>query len=314
MQSARSFFDQALVETEGVAFIREGKVDEALGRLIPRAHVTKGRYSSLTRSEQRDLVWNHMDQNHRPLIHRTYGEAMRVAISERSAFSLTRFGGWPAVIPVFDGYHKDNGFYQVLCLFGLIVIVNVIECNATEQGTRMDISWTIASHRLLRFLHPMLDRRLHRLNVVQNAEDAEIRERRVALRAMGYRFSTDRPDFVNANAVSTNVAFPPLVGAKSVAIADIPDGQAKRIDIGDRAYVVRRVGEAVEIWPGVCLHEGAVLAPGDLRGNTIKCPWHGLEYGGRQLKPGGAPISLCGARLELADGQLRVCPLAGGAS
>src|SRR5262249_14340396 len=146
----------------------------------------------------------------------------------------------------------------------------------------------------------ILDRRLRRLNVVQNAEDAEIRERRVELRAMGYRFGTDSPDFINANALSNNVAFPPLANARSIAIAEIPDGQSKRLDVGDRAYVVRRAGEAVEVWPGVCLHEGAALAPGDLRGNTIKCPWHGLEYGGRQLKPGGDAISLCGARLELA--------------
>jgi hypothetical protein len=175
----------------------------------------------------------------------------------------------------------------------------------------MDISWAIASHRLLRILHPILDRRLRRLNVVQNGEDAEIRERRVELRGMGYRFCTDRPDFINANALSNNVAFPPLAGARFVAIDEIPDGQSKRIDIGDRAFVVRRVGEAVDIWPGVCLHEGAVMAPSDLRGNTIKCPWHGLEYGGRRLKPGGDPLSLCGARLELADGELKISPLAG---
>jgi nitrite reductase/ring-hydroxylating ferredoxin subunit len=309
-----SFFDPTLIEQRGAAFVREDKVDEALQRLIPNAHITKGSYSTAGGAEQRDLVWNHMDQNHRPLIHRTYGEAMRVAISERSAFSLTRLGSWPAVIPVFDGHHKENGFYQVLCLFGLIVVVNVIECNVTGQGTRMDIRWAIASHRLLRFLHPMLDRRLHRLNVVQNAEDAEIRERRAALRAMGYRFGTDLPDFVNANALSNNVVFPPLAGAQSVAIAQFPDGQPTRIDVGDRAYVVRRAGDAVEIWPGICLHEGAALAPGDLHGNTIKCPWHGLEYGGRQLKPGSGPLSLCGARLELAEGQLRVSPLAGASS
>jgi nitrite reductase/ring-hydroxylating ferredoxin subunit len=306
----RSFFDPTLIESGGAAFIREEKVDEALKRLIPKAHITKGSYSSAAGAEQRDLVWNHMDQNHRPLIHRTYGEAMRVALAERSAFSLTRFGGWPVVIPVFDGHHKENGFYQIVCLFGLIVVVNVIECNMTEQGTRMDISWAIASHRLLRFLHPMLDRRLRRLNVVQNAEDAEIRERRVALRAVGYRFGTDAPDFVNANVLANNVVFPPLAAARSLSIADIPEQQPQRIDIGDRAYVVRRVGEAVEVWPGICLHEGAALAPANLHGHTIKCPWHGLEYGARQLKSGGPAVTLCGARLELRDGRLEMAPLA----
>jgi hypothetical protein len=304
----RAFFDPTLIENGGAAFIREDKLDEALRRLIPGACITKGSYSAAGGAEQRDLVWNHMDQNHRPLIHQTYGEAMRVAIGERSAFSLTRFGGWPLVIPVFDGYHKENGFYQILCLFGLIVIVNVIECNMTEQGTRMDISWSIASHRLLRFLHPMLDRRLRRLNVVQNAEDGEIRERRVALRAKGYRFGTDVPDFMNANALANNVVFPPLTDSLSVPLADIAEEQAQRIEIGDRVYLVRRVGEAVDVWPGVCLHEGAALAPDNLSGNSVKCPWHGLVYGARRLRPGGQPVVLCGARLELDDGKLNVAP------
>src|SRR5262245_19951848 len=148
----RSFFDPALIERWGVAFIREDKIDEALSRLIPKVHITKGRYSCPAHAELRDLVWNHMDQNHRPLVHQTYGDAMRLHIGAEAAFSLTRFGNWPAVVPVFDGYYKDNGFYQVICLFGLIVIVNFIGASSTERGTQMEVDWVIASHRLLRFL------------------------------------------------------------------------------------------------------------------------------------------------------------------
>ena len=106
----RSFFDPTLIERRGVAFISENEIDRALGRLMPKARITKGRYTWPARAEQRDLVWNHMDQNHRPYIHRTYDDAMRLHIGAESAFSLTRFGHWPVVVPVFDGYHKDNGF------------------------------------------------------------------------------------------------------------------------------------------------------------------------------------------------------------
>ena len=308
MHPPRTFFDPTLIEKWGVAFIREDKVDEALARLIPKAHITKGHFSSSSSAEQRDLVWNHMDQNHRPLIHRTYGEAMRVSIGERSAFSLTRFGNWPAVIPIFDGYFKESGFYQVICLFGLLVVVNIIECNSTEDGTRMDIHWAIASHRLLRFLHPLLNRRLRRLNEVQNREDFEIRNRRVALRATGYRFATDDPDFVNANAIGNNVVFPPLAASHSIIIADLAEGQPHRIEFGDRAYILRRDGAAMEVWPGVCPHEGAALTASDLRGKVVKCPWHGLEFGPRRPVADGASFTLCGARLELSDGKLKISP------
>jgi len=301
MQPSRSFFDPALLETWGEAFIREDKLDEALQRLIPGAHITKGSFSCPGGgAEQRDLVWNHMDQNHRPLIHRTYGEAMRLHIGARAAMSLTRFGRWPVVIPVFDGQHKDNGFYQVLCLFGLIVVVNVIEANDTAEGTRMDIRWVIASHRLLRFLHPLLDRRLQRLNVVQNAEDDPIRRRRVELRAAGYRFATDSPDFVASNA---------LAETRSISVGQLEEGRAERVDIGDRGYVVRRDGVELQVWPGVCPHEGAALGAGDLRGSRLKCPWHGLEFAARRLRPGDGPVSICGARLSFDDGMLRVSPL-----
>lgn len=309
MQSTRSFFDPALLEKWGAAFIREDKVDESLHRLIPKAHISKGHFSCPGWAEQRDLLWNHMDQTHRPHIHRTYGEAMRLYIGERAALSLTRFGNWPIVIPVFDGHFKDNGFYQVLCLFGLIVVVNVIESNVTPEGTRMDISWAIASHRLLRFIHPYLHRRLHRLNVVQNAEDDPIRHRRVELRAAGYRFATDEPDFVSSNVIANNVAYPPLSAGRLVSLWDIPAQQTHRIEIGERAFLLRRTEEGVEVWPGVCPHEGAALNVSDVSGRAVRCPWHGLEFGARRLRPGGPSITVCGARLTLRDQGVDITPL-----
>lgn len=293
-----AFFDTALIEQEGSAFLREDKLEESLRHLIPRAHITKGHYSHPATAELRDLVWNHMDQTHRPYIHRTYGDAVRMHIGRDSAFSLTRFGKW-VVIPVFDGYHKKNGFYQVLCLFGLIVIVNIIECNASEQGTRMDIDWAIASHRFLRFLHKPLDRRLRRLNEVQNDEDEVMRDQRVALRKTGYRFQTDEPDFLKANVAANNVIFPPLETTQTISIADLREGEVRRVGLGDRAYLVRRSGQGIEIWPGICPHEGAPLEIGDLSGSTVKCPWHGLEYGRRVLDRTGMSLTLCGARVIL---------------
>ena len=284
-------------------------MDAALARLIPNVRVSKGAFTCPGYAEPRDLLWNHMDQNHRPHIHRTYGEAMRVFIGERGAFSLTRFGTWPVVIPVFDGHFKNNGFYQVMCLFGLIVVINTIECHVSDGVTRMEINWAIASHRFLKFLHPALDRRLRRLNVIQNKEDEVIRKRRVEMRRQGYSFATDDADFVNSNAMANNVMFPPLAMPHSISVGTLPEGQARRIDVGDRAFIVRRTGETIEIWPGVCPHEGAVLASEDLHGSVLKCSWHGLEYGPRRLGPGGAPISVCGASLVLRDGNLQISPL-----
>jgi nitrite reductase/ring-hydroxylating ferredoxin subunit len=302
----KTFFDPALFEAHGAGFIREDHVDAALRKLIPNACITKGQYSYASRSQLRDLAWNHMDQNHRPFIHNTYGDAIRIHIGTHAAFSLTRFGKLPVVLPVFDGHFRENGFYQVVCLFGLIVVVNVIECNGTGEDTRMDIAWAIASHHLLRFLHKPLNRRLLRLNDIQNKEDDRIRDRRIALRAAGYRFRTDQPDFVTSNVVAHNVIFPDLLSTHRLAVADLPEGVAKAVELGDRSYVLRRTGQSVEVWPGICPHEGAPLGPAELAQRTIKCPWHGLEFASRTLVPGGGAITVCGAQLTLEAGELTV--------
>jgi hypothetical protein len=248
-----------------------------------------------------------MDQNHRPYVHRTYGDAMRLHIGVESAFSLTRFGNWPLVVPVFDGYHKDNSFYQVLCLFGLFVIVIFIEACADGERRYMQIDWAIASHRLLRFLHPLLDRRLRRLNDVQNDEDEMIRNRRIALRADGYRFLTDEPDFVNANAMGNNVVYPPVTEPQTVSLAGLGVGEVRRIEAARRAFLVRRAGEGIQLWPGVCPHEGACIEPGQVRGNVVRCSWHGLEFGMRPLLPGDA-ATICDARVEYRGDALFIGP------
>lgn len=295
-----AFFDPTLVEKWGVGFIREGMVDEGLRKLIPGAYISKGAFKYPGHSELRDLAWNHMDQNHRPYIHRTYGDAMRIFVQAQSAYSLTRFGRWPAVIPVFDGYFKENGFYQFVVVFGLFVIVNIMENKVVANGTEIDIAWVIASHRWLRFAHPVLHRRLIRVNDIQNREDDPIRDRRAAMRAEGYRFLTDEPNFVNSNLMENNTVFPPLRTRATIAFADLPENRAVRIAIEHCAYVFRRTERGVEVWPGVCPHEGAEINTDRISGSVVKCPWHGLEFGSRILSDVSPAMVMCGARLELA--------------
>lgn len=308
MSSKRSHFDPRLIEFNDAAFLDPGKIDEALRRLMPNAYLSKGSYSYPSRAPLCDLVWNHMDQNHRPLIHNTYEEAARVFIDRHASFSLTRFGKWPVAIPVFDGYFRENGFYQVMVLFGLVVVVCLVECKAGENGTSMEISWTTASHWLLRFVHPYLNRRIRLLNEEQNRDDDPIRDQRVALRKAQYSFVTDSPDFTNANVVANNVKFPAVAGTHAVSVKEIPEGQPQRVAVADRAFVIRRTGGTLEVWPGICPHEGAAIGVEHLKGATVKCGWHGLEFGPRRLGPGSGRVVVCGAALELTEDQLTVGP------
>jgi nitrite reductase/ring-hydroxylating ferredoxin subunit len=158
----------------------------------------------------------------------------------------------------------------------------------------------------LRFLHPWLHRRLVRLNEVQNREDDPVRDRRVTLRALGYRFKTDDPDFVNSNLIENNTIFPPVGAPESIVLGDLPDQRAIEISVANRALILRRDGQAVDVWPGVCPHEGSELKAENLCDNTVKCPLHGLEFASRRLGEGQNGITVCGARLDLANGRIDV--------
>src|SRR5262249_35945886 len=74
----------------------------------------------------------------------------------------------------------------------------------------------------------------------------------------------------------------------------------------NRAFILRRDGQAVDVWPGVCPHEGAELKPEHLRERTVKCPWHGLEYAPRRMLEGQSGLTMCGARLELVNGRIEI--------
>ena len=43
--------------------------------------------------------------------------------------------------------------------------------------------------------------------------------------------------------------------------------------------VFRRLpGNEVEVWPGICPHEGALIAECNIQDKTVTCPWHGRRF------------------------------------
>ena len=59
----------------------------------------------------------------------------------------------------------------------------------------------------------------------------------VALRAANYRFATDAPDFFNSNVVGNNVEFPSFAGHHSIVIADLPEAELHRAEVGVTVHV-----------------------------------------------------------------------------
>jgi nitrite reductase/ring-hydroxylating ferredoxin subunit/uncharacterized membrane protein len=83
--------------------------------------------------------------------------------------------------------------------------------------------------------------------------------------------------FRHGYAVNRN-AFPRPRRAKGfeaiMPVADLPEATPTRAMLGTTALVVVRRGDVVHALKETCSHAGGPLAKGELRGDTIVCPWH----------------------------------------
>ena len=245
--------------------------------------VTAGHFELKTSHEVRDLDWNHMDQLHRPCVHHTYQESLRLVVGSSFALSLTRVGKLKLFTLVADIQLGPGLFYQGFTLFNLVYVHTVIQVLPEEGGSRIVVDSYIVSHRLFKFLHPYLRRRLLRLNEVQNKEDAPIRDQRTQLRSKGYRFKYDHPDYLNSNTLTPNIMPPKLEGTHRISLKGVSTKLSK-FPAGPIDLLVRsNSDQSFTVWTAVCPHEAGPLELGQVCNGNIICPWHGLSQEGVQL-------------------------------
>jgi len=60
--------------------------------------------------------------------------------------------------------------------------------------------------------------------------------------------------------------------------ADLPAGQAVRVDIDGQAIALFNLGGVLRAVDDECLHMGASLSTGSVRDGVVACPWHGWCY------------------------------------
>jgi hypothetical protein len=296
MDRDQTLFDQ-------LRFIPPEKILRELQVLHKGMVVTQGSYEIANLGQVSDLDWNHMDQHHRPVIHRTYNEAIRMGNSENFQFSITKFGNYPLFIPVTDIYVKPGLFYQAYCVFSVVIVISVIQMLQEGEQVKQKIDWYIASSRWFKFMHQFLNRRLLKLNQVQNDEDIPIREQRCQLRLKGYKFKTDCPDFLNSNSpLSTpNVIPPPLTGEYRFDLGSVSTSEVTTFAAGPIDILVKAdADEGILVWPAVCPHEGGPLEEGDhIPVNVLRCPWHALKIPATRLSEDNAKGSMLDYELAL---------------
>ncbi len=282
------------------------------GKFYGGSAVTHGEFTIDIPSLKSDLEWNYMDQLHRPYIHHTYSDSLRIALNPDFSLSLTRWGRWPFLIPVTDVRIGDGLFYQIFVLFGLIYVHNVNDMKVTGDIVHLKVSWTINSHRLLKPLHWLLNRSIYRLNVRLQPEDEPIRSQRFRLRKLGYNFRSDPPDFYTSNMLTPNTLYPDLPPDASIALAPLPLDEMAIVACDKVEFLIRRQADHTLVWPAACPHEGGELAHGKLgKDCRLECPWHGMKFAAARLSENEPTASAHGFSYRLAAGVLHVTRMPG---
>ncbi|HTR87490.1 MAG TPA: hypothetical protein VMI56_23605 [Reyranella sp.] len=287
-------------------YIDVDKLEDQLARLDRGIVVTRGHYETSSPIDVRDLDWNHMDPHHRPYIHRTYGNAVRLCTGSDFQLSLTKYGRLPFLLPVADIRIRPGLFYQCFSVFSVVSIIAVLRTTAHDGGADQRIDWFIVSKRIWKCLHPWLNAKMAKLNRVQNAEDAPVRQRRADLRKQGFRFKSDEPDYVISSMLTWHTLPPQLDRQYEIELKPSDGTETlQTFQAGPLSflYTFDNAGVA-QIWPEACPHEGGPLAQSltSPAKGCLTCPWHGIEIRALRLSQ-QQPQGRCQGALLTLDGR-----------
>ena len=174
--------------------------------------VTSGHYEIEPYCNVQDLEWNQMDQEHRPYIHATYTSAVRFWTTESAQFSLSSLSlfGLKFYVTVTDFRPEPGLYYQSFTLFNIFYVHAITKCLPDS----MYGEWHIFSHWLFKPFHLFINKKMKKMNEIQNPEDVPVRKARTALREKGYKFSyDDNLNFITCNTKTNNVIFPSIIGS-----------------------------------------------------------------------------------------------------
>jgi hypothetical protein len=262
-------------------------VRDRLAHLAPGTAVTHDGMELCYEGYLSDMEWGVFDLFHRIYVHHTYENFIPLVSSKDLSVLVTTWQRLPVFLQVATARLAPGFFYQSFSIFGLLYCHQISRMTQEGENTRVAMEWYIVSHRFLKFLHPIFNRRLRKLQAVQNAEDVPVRERRLALRKRGIRFTTDMPDFINANDMGDHVILPPQDWPLRLSVAELQDGAIALLTSGLMEFLVRRDGDDIWVWPSLCPHEGASMTAAHLCDDHLSCPWHGRKFRGTRLTQAG---------------------------
>jgi nitrite reductase/ring-hydroxylating ferredoxin subunit/uncharacterized membrane protein len=93
-----------------------------------------------------------------------------------------------------------------------------------------------------------------------------------------------------------------------MAVADLPEETPTKVAFGSTAIMLVRRGDLVHALKETCSHAGGPLSEGELKGDTITCPWHFSTF---RLADGAVVHGPAGSRqvsyrARVSDGQVEI--------
>lgn len=262
-----------------------------------------------------DSDWNYKDVAHLHYVHAlaeqlpfVLGRPVKCAVHLQKIFTF-----W---LPMLNVSYDSEKFRQVY-IFTLLSFIVIAETHSEAVGalkTRVTTRYSIGSPKLLFFVTPLLKWMIARNYRELMKDDIPMRERRGALRKLGYTFRMNGENYGftdTLNNMESRLQLPPVANLKvSCRYMDLfASGPEQYIgDIGLLGFRLVRDRQEVAIFFRACPHEGASLDHLSCASGVITCPWHG-----RRLRPiakfgWGQDANLVGRdyRVQVAGGELTI--------
>lgn len=64
----------------------------------------------------------------------------------------------------------------------------------------------------------------------------------------------------------------------ALALAELPEGATRTLELDGRSVLVSRFGDKVTCFENACAHMGMALDGGEIEAGLITCPYHGFQY------------------------------------
>lgn len=287
-------------------YLQPEQIPKHLSKLHSGMVITENTYESVVPGTVHDMEWNFYDEPHRQYVHNTYDNLYKVMTGKYFSVNIVRWKKLPIFFQVANAKIDDGMMYQSMTILGIICVHQIATFTPKDKHTIiLNVKWWTASHWIFKWLHRPFNKMLLKLQKKQDREDnEEIRQRRVDLRCAGFSFTTDNPDFINSNTLSNNVILPDFISPTSLSIEAYSPNQIHSIKLGPLELMLKKIEEGVQIWPGICPHEGALLDSKHICEGVAHCPWHGRTFNKRILNKNNPLWLFLNVKVDLSGTEL----------